>query len=144
MFYLNGQLLTYTADYTISGTTLVISSDRPAPTYSDILKIYGSTGYVEIGNHIIITVNTSLYSITDYFGDRIILCNYSSGNCIINLPSAINYTDKITIKKIDSSSYSVTVIPQGTETIDLDTSKTILYQFTSFSIISDGNNWFIV
>jgi hypothetical protein len=39
-FYLNGQLLTDGLDYTISGLTLTISSDRPAPTDSDILKLY--------------------------------------------------------------------------------------------------------
>lgn len=41
-FYINGQLLTYTSDYTISGTTLTFATERPAPTASDILKLYGS------------------------------------------------------------------------------------------------------
>lgn len=41
-FYINGQLLTYTSDYTISGTTLTFVTARPAPTASDVLKLYGS------------------------------------------------------------------------------------------------------
>ena len=47
-FFINGQLLKYTIDYTISGTTLTISSDRPAPYSTDILTLYGSIG-VTIG-----------------------------------------------------------------------------------------------
>ncbi len=43
-FYINGQLLVYTNDYTISGTTLTFATDRPAPTASDALKIYGAVG----------------------------------------------------------------------------------------------------
>jgi hypothetical protein len=43
-FYLNGQLLTYTQDYTISGTTLTFSTDRPAPTASDVLRLFGAIG----------------------------------------------------------------------------------------------------
>jgi hypothetical protein len=48
-FYINGQLQTYGNDYTISGTILTIASERPAPTSTDILKLYGSVGYVTVG-----------------------------------------------------------------------------------------------
>ena len=43
-FYLNGQLLTYSSDYTISSTTLTFSVDRPAPSPSDVLRLFGSIG----------------------------------------------------------------------------------------------------
>jgi hypothetical protein len=43
-FYINGQLLTYTSDYTISGTTLTFATDRPAPTVNDVLRLFGSIG----------------------------------------------------------------------------------------------------
>jgi hypothetical protein len=45
-FFINGQLQTYSADYTILGTTLTIVSDRPAPTPTDVLILYGSIGTV--------------------------------------------------------------------------------------------------
>jgi len=48
-FYINGQLQTYGNDYTVASTTLSISGDRPAPTASDVLKLYGSVGYVAVG-----------------------------------------------------------------------------------------------
>jgi hypothetical protein len=48
-FYINGQLQTYGSDYTVASTTLTIAADRPAPTASDVLKLYGSVGYVAVG-----------------------------------------------------------------------------------------------
>jgi hypothetical protein len=47
-FYINGQLQTYTSDYSIAGITLTIATERPAPTASDVLKLYGSCGYVAV------------------------------------------------------------------------------------------------
>ncbi len=43
-FFINGQLLKYTADYTISSTTLTISADRNAPLSTDVLTLFGSVG----------------------------------------------------------------------------------------------------
>jgi hypothetical protein len=48
MFFINGQLLTYNNDYSISGTTLLIYTYRPAPSSTDILRIFGSIGTVPI------------------------------------------------------------------------------------------------
>ena len=44
MFFKNGQLLTYGDDYTISGTTLTFTSNTPAPTSTDILKLLSDKG----------------------------------------------------------------------------------------------------
>jgi hypothetical protein len=47
-FFINGQLMKYTADYTISSTTLTISSDRDAPLNTDVLTLFGSIGTIVI------------------------------------------------------------------------------------------------
>ena len=49
MFFINGQLLVYNADYTISGTTLTLTTDRPAPSFYDSLRIFGSIGNIIVG-----------------------------------------------------------------------------------------------
>jgi hypothetical protein len=43
-FFINGQLMTYTEDYTLSGSTITIAIDRPAPSTTDALLFYGSLG----------------------------------------------------------------------------------------------------
>lgn len=43
-FFINGQLMTYTEDYAISGTTLTIATAKPAPTASDVLILFGAIG----------------------------------------------------------------------------------------------------
>jgi len=49
MFFINGQLLVYGPDYTISGTTLTLTADRPAPSFYDSLRIFGSIGNIIVG-----------------------------------------------------------------------------------------------
>jgi hypothetical protein len=46
MFFINGQLQTLNSDYSISGTTLTIDPSRPAPTATDVLKLYGNLGTI--------------------------------------------------------------------------------------------------
>jgi hypothetical protein len=53
MFFINGQLLTYGSDYTVSGTTLSLLSQVPAPSSEDVLKFFcngvGPTGSITPG-----------------------------------------------------------------------------------------------
>jgi hypothetical protein len=48
MFFISGQLLSYGDDYIISGTTLTIDDERPAPETLDVLRLFGSVGTVLI------------------------------------------------------------------------------------------------
>ena len=54
---------------------------------------------------------------------------------------AVGNTAEFIFKKIDSSSNSVIIDALTTETVDTELTKTILFQNTSFSIISDNINW---
>ena len=72
----------------------------------------------------------------------------SGGNRIITLPTAAsqfaagNSTGRIfNIKKIDSTSNSVTITPQGADTIDGLTSLIINAQYVGYTIQSDGTNY---
>jgi hypothetical protein len=78
-------------------------------------------------------------------GNNVILCDTSAGGFTVTLPLAVENKDKtIMIKKISNDGGAVTVDPQGAETIDNDSQKTINFYLTSFTVISDGSNWWVV
>ena len=99
-----------------------------------------------VAGYTVYTVITGIYNETSTVGEKILLVDTQAAgsNVIINLPSALGNTSKYTIKKIDSGSNTVTVIPSGSQTIDGSTSATILYQNTRMTIISNNSNWFII
>ena len=72
-----------------------------------------------------------------------VLVDASSGNITITLPEPSKAT-QVDVKKIDSSTNAVTVEPNGSETIDGSSSKTIDTQYESYTFISDGTNWYII
>jgi hypothetical protein len=91
-FYINGQLQTYTSDYSIASTTLTIVSGRPAPTASDVLKLYGSVGYVAVSGG---SSGTSGTSGIDGFSGTTYADFYYSGNTLfapnLNVSTLITY-----------------------------------------------------
>ena len=77
--------------------------------------------------------------------DDTILCDATSGSITINLLTAVGISGKkYNIKKIDSTSNSVTIDPDGAETIDGETSITITGENDNYTIQSDGTNWRII
>jgi hypothetical protein len=76
---------------------------------------------------------------------EIYLVNAASGAVTVNLPTASQSEDqKYFIKKIDSSGNIVTVDPDGSETIDDQTTQLLSNQYDSIEIVSDGSEWWIV
>ncbi len=91
----------------------------------------------------IIKTITENYSI-DTSTDEFIFCNATSGNISVTLPSAINIAGTgFTIKKIDSSSNPISVLPILSQTIDGNDSQVIRNK-NALKLVSDGNNWFVV
>ncbi len=63
----------------------------------------------------------------------------------ISLPAAADVSGHIYfIKKTDSSGNDVTVDPNGSETIDGETTYVLEDQYDSIVIQSDGSNWHII
>ena len=84
-----------------------------------------------------ITSNTTLSS------HNYILANASSGNITITLPDATTCQGRgYIIKKIDSSSNTITIDGNGSQTIDGSLTQTLSTQYEVIRIISDGNNWY--
>lgn len=87
-----------------------------------------------------VTTQTSDYTASD---NDTVLADASGGDITITLPAPDDEI-KVIIKKIDSSSNTVTVATPGSETIDGQSSLSISAQYVSRSIVSDGSNYFIV
>src|SRR4030067_1035165 len=79
---------------------------------------------------------------TATLNDDTILANATAGAVTVSLPTAVGNTGKkFVIKKIDSSANTVTVDPNGSETIDGQATAGILAQDNAIICQSDGANW---
>ena len=77
--------------------------------------------------------------------DSVILVNASAAAIDITLPPAESVAGRFfDIKKIDSSTNAVTIEPDGSETIDGASSLATSVQHESFTIFSDGVEWWIL
>jgi hypothetical protein len=77
-------------------------------------------------------------------GDHTIFVNANSTNITVTLPTAANILGRqYAIKRVDSSVNSVTITPDGSETIEGASSMTLPDQ-RSIVIQSDNNNWWIM
>jgi len=74
-------------------------------------------------------------------GNMLYLVNASSGQVTITVKNAQNRI--VLIKKIDNTSNSVVIQPESGN-IDGQASISITTQYTCYSIICDGTNWWIV
>jgi len=75
-----------------------------------------------------------------------ILCDASGGSFSVYLPAAAGVEGRIyTIKKIaGTGAQTVTIDPNGTETIDGSTTLVIVINYTAIKIVSSGSAWFII
>lgn len=78
--------------------------------------------------------------------DRVILANASGTNInvsllnVTTLPPAFSFS----IKKIDVGSSGVTLTPNGSQKIDGQASLTFYSPYTSYTLITDSANWYII
>jgi hypothetical protein len=77
-------------------------------------------------------------------GYIVLLCDCTNGGVGINLPPAGETTDCFVIKKIDSSTNTVPIIPFSGETIDGSASIEIKGQYTSLTLVTNGTDWDII
>lgn len=77
--------------------------------------------------------------------DDVLLLNASGGNISISLPDASTCAGKVFYaKKIDSTGNSTAILPFGVQTIDGSPSLSTTVQFESFTLVSDGANWWVL
>jgi hypothetical protein len=91
-----------------------------------------------------VAIVSSNYSMTDVdFG---ILANASSGALAVTLPPANTSLGMLAfIKKVDTSTNTVNVVPAGTDLIQGKSSESLVSAYASLYLISDGSsNWYTV
>lgn len=74
--------------------------------------------------------------------DKVVAADAASGAISVNLPPAATATRLLTVVKVDSSVNLVTIYPDGSETIDGASTRTLSSQWASVNLISDGTEWF--
>ncbi len=100
-------------------------------------------GYASTPTLAVNTATGATYTadVTNYF----IKVDATSNNVTVELPPAASvFGRQYVIKRIDNSGNTVTIDPDGTETIDGATTYTLPAQYDSATIISDGTEWWII
>ena len=135
--------VTNTTGYQTQGTVLIGSEIITYQSKNALSKIthgHDSTiarGYVD---------GTSLEFTNILLSDEesTVLIDTSSGNVVVDLPSAIDIKGRIyTVKKI-SAANNVLIQPFGTQLIDLQLSLSISQNLAFVAIQSDGTNWKLI
>lgn len=111
-------------------------------------KIGISTGNphsgLQIDNSVAFAARAITQNHTVTAGDHTIFANATSTNITVALPTAANIMGRqYVIKRVDSSGNSVTIDPDGSETIEGASTMTLADQ-RSVVIQSDNSNWWIV
>jgi hypothetical protein len=97
-------------------------------------------GGVSVG---VTIVDTTPFAMTS--SDYAVLVNAGKGAITVTLPPAGNTGQMLIVKKIDSSTNAVAVKRHGTDTIEGATSKSLLAQYDSVTLIAGGNGvWYLV
>lgn len=88
-------------------------------------------------------VTSSTYTPALYPGE-IVLANATSNAITVTLPDATKTLNLYTVKKTDSSGYTVTVNTTSSQTIDGGSTAVIKVQYVSITFASDGSNWNVI
>ena len=100
-----------------------------------------SGGGVSLNSHTVVT-KAAAYTLTD--SDEVVLVNAAGATVTVTLPTAVGNTNIYRIKKIDSSTNAVTIATTSGQTIDGGATASLLVQYVSVSVISNGSNWFVI
>lgn len=87
--------------------------------------------------------NSASTSLTASDGINVHLVNATSGAITITLPTAVANQACFIIKKVDSSTNTVTIDAYSTETIDGDLTYKINDQYNYVELVSNGTNWVV-
>lgn len=95
------------------------------------------------GLQVATAAKTANYTATS--ADSVIYCDATGGAFTITLPAAASQPGRLyTVKKTDASANAITVDPNGAETIDGFSGRTLGYQYGFETYVSDGTNWRLV
>lgn len=113
-----------------------------------IYKDVGGVRYKELSNDGIVSIDNgdSPYPVgVALKTNTTILCDATGGAIVVELPGAAKYDGVIfRIKKTDNSANTVTITPNGIETIDGAASKVLSTQYENIELLGDGTGWIVL
>ena len=87
---------------------------------------------------------TSNLTINETTGTLLYLLDSTGGAITLTLPTAVDNTAVMTLKKISSDGNNITIDGNGTETIDGATTKILAVQYQSYTIAASGGVWYVI
>jgi hypothetical protein len=130
--------------YVYSTTQWALGYGASTSTLGTAALIWGPNG-IEIvaGLKTKLATKTANYSVlvSDYYlrGDA------TSGAITLTLPTAVGFSGQThIIKKIDSSANAVIIATTSSQTIDGATTLSLLTQYNSVTLVSNGTNWDVI
>lgn len=133
---------------TVGSIYTLIVDGAPTATVTDVNGIGGlwvKNGSTRLDGSIIMPITTATENSTLDKSNYTVLGDASGGSLTISLPSAASCTGIIyVIKKIDGSINSITIDPNGSETIDGSSTISITAQWNKYTIQSTGSNWVLL
>lgn len=105
------------------------------------LAKYAAGAFGISGSGVVTRTSTFTASLTE----DVILISASGGAVTANLPTAVGNAGKMFfLQKTDSSFNLITIDPNGTQTIQGQTTFNLATQYEEVTIVSDGANWHMV
>ena len=103
----------------------------------------GTPGHDAAGGPVAISTKSANYTVM--LSDNVLLANCSSGPIVFSLPSAASATGHVFyFKKIDSSINTMTIQGFGSQLIDGAITINTIDQFDSFTLVTDGTQFWIL
>lgn len=103
-----------------------------------------TASYVK-GNNVKYPIRTITSNYTLQRTDYTVLCDATSGQLNIKLPSASSVSEQIfNIKKIDLTGHNIHVTTTNGDYIDFDVTQSIAHKATNMSVHSDGTRYWIL
>ena len=131
---------------TIVATSGVVTGTRLAIGGAN--TFLGSDGtdatWTAVSTTVKMLAKTADYTISETESDIQVICDATSGAIAITLRAVSGLAGYVVkVKKIDSSTNTVTIDGNGSETIDGATTQVISARYTSLSVVCDGTTWHI-
>lgn len=113
----------------------VLSADSSEPTGLKWIPAGSGSGITRSVSSVAVNTNAGSTASTDYV-------YFVSGTTTITLPTAVGNSNRYTIKNVGSG--VVTIATTSAQTIDGGTTASLIVQYTSIDLISNGSNWLVV
>lgn len=126
-----------------------VTYDQPTGVFSltgaNVTTALGYTPAPAPNGSLVLGIRTTTAAPTFAASDHTLLCDATAGAIPVALPAAGTVTGRVFVfKKSDASINTVTLTPNGAETIDGATSVIIAVQYDSYTIQSDGSKWWVL